>query len=102
MDEKTVTRTKASYILEISEKTGIHKRDVSLIISRFIKAITDSLVNNERIELRGLGVFKNKKRRARIARNPRTGEQVKVEERLVPTYKPSSLLKRRINKTTGV
>ena len=100
MDEKVVTRTKASYILEIAEKTGIHKRDVSLVVTNFINALTDSLVNNERIELRGLGVLKNKKRRARIARNPRTGEKVKVDERLVPTYKPSSLLKRRINKIT--
>lgn len=99
MEEKVVTRTKASYVLEIAEKTGIHKRDVSLIITSFINAMTDSLVRNERIELRGLGVLKNKKRRARIARNPRTGEKVKVDERLVPTYKPSSLLKRRINKT---
>jgi len=99
MNEKMITRTKASYILEISEKTGIHKRDVSLVISNFINALTDSLVKNERIELRGLGVLKNKKRRARIARNPRTGEKVQVDERLVPTYKPSSLLKRRINKT---
>lgn len=100
MNEKLTTRTKASYVLEIAEKTGIHKRDVSLIITSFINAMTDSLVNNERIELRGLGVLKNKKRRARIARNPRTGEKVRVDERLVPTYKPSSLLKRRINKVT--
>jgi len=98
MAEKLVTRTKASYILEITEKTGIHKRDVSLIITGFIDAVTNSLVKNERIELRGLGVLKNKKRRARIARNPRTGEKVRVDERFVPTYKPSSLLKRRINK----
>ena len=98
MNENLVTRTKASYVLEIAEKTGIHKRDVSLIITSFINSMTDSLVNNERIELRGLGVLKNKKRRARIARNPRTGEKVRVDERFVPTYKPSSLLKRRINK----
>jgi nucleoid DNA-binding protein len=97
MSEKPLTRTKASYVLEISEKTGIHKRDVSLIVSGFIDAITNSLVKNERIELRGFGVFKNKRRKARIARNPRTGERVRVEERWVPTYKPSSLLKRRIN-----
>lgn len=100
MNEKAVTRTKASYILEIAEKTGIHKRDVAIVITSFINALTDSLVKNERIELRGLGVLKNKKRRARIARNPRTGDKVKVDERWVPTYKPSSLLKRRINKAT--
>jgi integration host factor subunit beta len=99
MAEGSITRTKASYVLEIAEKTGIHKRDVSLVITSFINALTSSLVKNERIELRGLGVLRNKKRRARIARNPRTGEKVKVDERLVPTYKPSSLLKRRINKT---
>ena len=99
MAEGSITRTKASYVLEIAEKTGIHKRDVSLVVTSFINALTSSLVRNERIELRGLGVLRNKKRRARIARNPRTGEKVKVEERLVPTYKPSSLLKRRINKT---
>ncbi len=98
MNEKMLTRTKASYILEISDKTGIHKRDVSLVVSSFINALTKSLVKNERIELRGLGVLKNKRRRARIARNPRTGDKVQVDERLVPTYKPSSLLKRRINK----
>ncbi|MCK4234151.1 integration host factor subunit beta [candidate division WOR-3 bacterium] len=99
MAEGSITRTKASYVLEIAEKTGIHKRDVSLVVTSFINALTSSLVKNERIELRGLGVLRNKKRRARIARNPRTGEKVKVDERLVPTYKPSSLLKRRINKT---
>ena len=91
-----MTKTKAHLVEEISEATGIPKRDVFLVIEAFLSAITSSLTQNHRIEIRGLGVFRNRARKKRMARNPRTGEEIAVPERRVTTFKPSRLLKARI------
>ena len=91
-----MTKTKAHLVEEVAEATGIPKRDVFLVIEAFLNALTNSLTQDHRIEIRGLGVFRNRSRKRRMARNPRTGEEIEVPERRVPTFKPSRLLKARI------
>ena len=59
--------------------------------------IIDSLANNERVELRGFGTFGIKHRMPKKARNPGTGEPVYLPERFVPTFKPSKLMRSRVN-----
>ncbi|MCH7761279.1 integration host factor subunit beta [candidate division TA06 bacterium] len=92
-----MTKTKAHLVEEVAEATGIPKMDVFLVIEAFLNAVSNALTQNNRIEIRGLGVFKNKLRKKRMARNPRTGEVIEVPERLVPTFKPSRLLKARVS-----
>ena len=59
--------------------------------------ITDALKNGDRVELRGFGAFSAKQRRARTGRNPRTGEQVAVEQKLAPAFKAGKELRLRLN-----
>ena len=59
-------------------------------------AIVDTLVADRRIELRNFGVFEVKKRAARKARNPRTGERVEVAEKYVVTFKPGKEMEERV------
>ena len=59
--------------------------------------ITEALAKGDRVELRGFGAFSVKSRDARIGRNPRTGESVKVESKAVPFFKTGKLLRDRLN-----
>jgi nucleoid DNA-binding protein len=93
-----MTVTKDDIVRGISLETGFTRRDTSVIISGFMEAISNALEQGNRIELRGFGVFKTKKRRKRLARNPRTGKPISLDERFVPVFKPSKILKQRIKK----
>ena len=93
-----MTKTKAGLVAEVAAATGFTKRDTAAIVNAFIRALVNSLNENHRIEIRGFGVFKNKARKGRNARNPRTGEAVAVPARLVPTFKPSKELKNKVAK----
>jgi len=79
--------TKADLVRAISQETGIILSDTKMIVDALLSNIRKSMVRGEHIELRGFGTFKNKKRKARIARNPNTGEIVRLPERIVPTFK---------------
>jgi integration host factor subunit beta len=59
--------------------------------------IINALAKGDRVELRGFGAFSVKSRDARIGRNPRTGESVKVENKKVPFFKTGKLLRDRLN-----
>ena len=62
--------------------------------------ITKALIKGDRIELRGFGAFRVKTRRARVGRNPRTGETVAVKEKRTPNFKAGKGLRLRINGRT--
>jgi len=57
-----------------------------------------ALANGDSIEIRGFGTFKVRKRKTRIARNPRTGDSVEVPSRSVPVFKPSKHLRARVTR----
>jgi integration host factor subunit beta len=73
-------------------------RDVELIVHTIFDELTRAMARGERIELRGFGAFTVKKRDARAGRNPRTGESVAVDEKVVPFFKAGKELRERINK----
>src|SRR5262245_49443605 len=66
------------------------------IVQKTYDAIVETLVEDERIELRNFGVFEVKKRAARKARNPRTGAKVFVPEKFVVTFKPGKEMEERV------
>lgn len=76
---------------------GLYQRDVENIVNVIFDEIIGSLARGERVELRGFGAFSVKKRPARAGRNPRTGEQVKVDEKCVPYFKTGKELRQRMN-----
>jgi len=80
--------TKKEIVKEISESLGFTQLRAKEIVQKTFEAIVKTLVAEGRIELRNFGVFEVKKRAARRARNPRTGEKVFVGEKTVVTFKP--------------
>ncbi len=86
--------TKADIVDNIASRTGLTKKEVAEAVDGFLQTISEGLANGEHFEIRGFGTFKVKERKARMARNPRTGEPVPVPERKVPVFKVSRELKK--------
>ena len=89
--------TKAELADIISWQTGVSKKDTATIINLILENISSALMKGDKVELRGFGSFKVKTRRARLARNPRTGAAVQVPAKRVPYFKTSNDLKGRLN-----
>lgn len=89
---------KSELIAKLS-KTNPHlyQRDIERIVSTFFSTITEALERGERVELRGFGAFSVKERKARIGRNPKTGEAVQVEAKFTPHFKTGKELRERLN-----
>src|SRR5512135_1427802 len=81
--------TKADIVHRIANATGVTKIETEILVDGFFKTMTDALANGDHIEIRGFGTFRTKKRSPRLARNPRTGESISVDEHFVPIFKPS-------------
>jgi len=79
------------------ENPHLYQRDVERIVNTVFDSIIDAMAQGHRVELRGFGAFSVKKRDARVGRNPRTGEAVKVDEKHVPFFKTGKLLRDRLN-----
>lgn len=73
------------------------QKDVEKIVNVILDSITSALARGERVELRGFGAFSVKHRPARLARNPKTGAQVRVGEKWVPAFKTGKELRERLN-----
>jgi integration host factor subunit beta len=72
-------------------------RDVESLVATIFDEISSALSQGNRVELRGFGAFSVKQRDARVARNPRTGEAVDVDEKRVPLFKAGKQLRQRLN-----
>src|SRR6516162_7669136 len=88
MTKKAITR-------KIAERLGISQGLALQAVQMVFDGIMETLVNEGRIELRNFGVFEVKRRRARRARNLRTGEKVVVPARSVVTFKPGLEMEQR-------
>ena len=81
------------------QEYGISRKEVSVIVSKFIDALRLSIEDLEvggTIELRGFGTLGVKQRRSRLARNPKTGEPVEVPSRKAVFFKPGRDMKQKI------
>lgn len=88
--------TKKEIVKQISEKLGLTQLKTKEIVQQTFDAIVDTLLEERRIELRNFGVFEVKRRKARKARNPRTGERVDVEEKYVVVFKAGKEMEERV------
>ncbi len=93
--------TKAELVEEVSRVSELTKKHSEVIVDTVFKSIIDALHRGEKIELRGFGSFRLRKREPRKGRNPKTGDQVDVPPKKVPYFKPGKELKDLINRTEG-
>ncbi len=94
--------TKKEIVKTISDEMQLTQLKTKEIVQKTFDAIVETLVTERRIELRNFGVFEVKKRAARKARNPRTGERVDVGEKFVVTFKPGKEMEERVRQLDQV
>ena len=89
---------KSELVQRIAERNPhLYQRDVENVVNAILDEITMTMSRGDRVELRGFGAFSVKRRNARVGRNPRTGEQVDVDEKCVPFFKTGKELRERLN-----
>ena len=89
--------TKAELVEEVSEKTGLPKKQAEIVVNTVFESIVETLKMGEKIELRGFGSFRIRQRDSRTGRNPKTGEKVDVPAKRIPYFKPGKELRELLN-----
>ena len=90
--------TKKELVDEIASQTGFTQVKTKVIVEGLIDAVANAVIEGNNIELRGFGRFKNKQRKERRTRIPKTGELVNIPAKVRPVFEPSKDLKEKINK----
>ncbi|MFV0430858.1 MAG: integration host factor subunit alpha [Alphaproteobacteria bacterium] len=93
----STTLTRADIIDSIYREVGLSKRESADILQILLDEISDSLIKGDTVKISSFGRFSVRKKRQRVGRNPKTGVEVPITERVVTIFKPSQLLKKRIN-----
>ena len=89
---------KQELIAKIMEKTGSSKAAAEKFVNAFTETVSDTLAEGDKIQLVGFGTFETRERNPRLARNPKTGETIKIAGKVVPAFKAGKALKDYINK----
>jgi len=84
---------KAGLCTKISKETGLPTKDVKKCFDMLIETVIETLRNDEKIRIVGFGNFEAKNRPARKAHNPRTGEEISIEAKKIPSFKAGKALK---------
>ena len=84
---------KTELIAAVAAKTGLTKKDAEKVVNATIDTITESLVNGDKVNVSGFGIFEVMAREARVGRNPRTMETIQIPATKLPAFKASKTLK---------
>lgn len=95
MAGKTVTR--ADLCEAVYQKVGLSRTESAALVELVLKEITDCLAEGETVKLSSFGSFVVRSKGQRIGRNPKTGQEVPIEPRRVMVFKPSNILKAKVN-----
>lgn len=90
--------TRSDLVTKLADRFGqLTQRDAEFAVKTILDAMSDALARGHRIEIRGFGSFSVNRRPPRVGRNPRSGEQVVVPEKLVPHFKPGKALRESVD-----
>lgn len=93
--------TRAELVEHVTKISSLSKKHAEIVVNTVFDAIIEALRADEKIELRGFGSFRIRRRQSRVGRNPKTGERVDVPAKRIPYFKPGKELKELINDETG-
>lgn len=99
MSGKTITRADLSEV--VYQKVGLSRTESAALVELVLTELADSLARGENVKLSSFGSFIVRQKGERVGRNPKTGEEVPIEPRRVMVFKPSNILKQRINGRHG-
>ncbi len=93
--------TRSDLVLRLAERFAqLTQRDTEFAVKTMLDAMSDALARGHRIEIRGFGSFSVSRRPPRVGRNPRSGAQVTIPEKLVPHFKPGKALREAVDERT--
>ena len=93
--QQTVTR--ADLCEAVHEEVGLSRQECSSLVERTLELIVESLERGETVKLSGFGVFQVREKRARMGRNPKTGEPAAINPRRVISFRASQIMKARVH-----
>lgn len=89
---------KAGLVTAVATKTGLSKKDAEKSVNAVFDTIVDSLVQGEKVQIVGFGIFDVKERGVRIGRNPKTLEEIEIPATKVPFFKVGKVMKESVAK----
>ena len=89
--------TKSDIVKKLSENMNLKKKIAEEVIDTIFDSMKESLINGNKVEIRGFGTFKVKNYKAYEGRNPRTGEIINVQPKKLPFFKIGKELKEKLN-----
>lgn len=92
-----MTMTKADIVENIYEKVGFSKKESAELVELVFDTLKDTLERGDKVKISGFGNFQVRQKRARIGRNPQTGQAIEISARRVLTFRPSQVLKAELN-----
>lgn len=97
MAQKTITR--ADLAEAVYQAVGLSRTESADLVERVLDLVGDALIEGQNVKLSSFGSFLVRSKNQRIGRNPKTGEEVPILPRQVLVFKPSNVLKSKINKS---
>jgi len=95
--------TKSDLINKVHEKFAVYtNKDIAYAVNVIFTSMAEAMKNGERTEIRGFGNFTIRERKARFGRNPKSGSEVKLEERKTPFFKTGKDLRNKVNNKNGL
>ncbi len=95
MGSKTVTR--ADLADAVHQQVGLPRQESGKLVEAVLDMISDTLVSGDSVKLSSFGLFVLRDKNGRVGRNPKTGEEVPIDPRRVLVFKPSQVLKERVD-----
>lgn len=94
---KGETLTRADLCEAVHEEVGLSRHECSTLVERTLELIAEALERGETVKLSGFGVFQVREKRARMGRNPKTGEPAAIDPRRVISFRASQVMKARVD-----
>lgn len=88
---------KSELVVALAQKAELSKKDAEKAVNAFVEVVTETLKAGDKVQLVGFGTFESKDRPARTARNPRTGEELKIAASKTAAFKVGKALKDSLN-----
>ncbi|MBA3525142.1 MAG: integration host factor subunit beta [Geodermatophilaceae bacterium] len=92
---------KSELVEVLATRTSADRATVTAVIDGMVDVVTDKVVSGERVLITGFGVFEQRQRNPRVARNPRTGEAVAVASTVVPAFRPGAAFRAVVSATAA-
>jgi len=89
--------TKAELVDNVAEKVNLTKKQTEVVVNILFNSITEALSDGDKVELRGFGSFRIRKRNPREGRNPKTGDAVHIPAKKVPFFKAGKELREMVD-----